>query len=312
MKSKNSRNYFLVLFISLSITSYSQIGIGDMFFIFNYNSEDFQKFYTIKGYKLNRYIDDESTTGIDVVKTSKGNINQIILYTRWFDRGRSITYKIIDDSNLFLKFKEELPKYDFTFVKNEIKEDKEEGNYEVFEYINDRSGYVLEIYINPVKSGNQEWVSYEILLTKIQRPPKLYSYSMNDKGDSVSLKISNEDYEWLKNSQIITDWKSNLTEVFWGEYENKRKEFEQDVVKFYLKKCLGEILTNIFFGTKKIEGKFGYIFGEGSVLRNQSGITFEVFYKSVKDDKILLYKLKQVYKYKFGKLDNDLLVEEIK
>jgi len=302
---------FILLFISFSITSYSQIGIGDMFFIFNYNSEDFQKFYTIKGYKLNRYIDEEYVTGIDVIKTSKGNLNQITLYTRWFDKGRSITYKIVDDSNLFLKFKEELPKYDFTLVKNGIEEGKE-GNYEVFEYINNKSGYELKIYIVPNKSENLEWVSYEIGLTKIQRPPKIYSYSMNDEGDSVSLKISDEDYEWLKNSQIITDWKSDLTKEFWGEYENKRKEFEQDVVKFYLKKCLGEILTNVFFGTTKIEGKFGYIFGKGSVLRNQSGITIEVLCKSVKDEKILWYKLKQVYKYKFGKLDNDLLVEEIK
>jgi len=252
MKSKNSRSYFLVLLISLSITSYSQIGIGDMFFIFNYNSEDFQKFYTIKGYKLNRYIDEEYVTGIDVIKTSKGNLNKITLYTRWFDKGRSITYKIVDDSNLFLKFKEELPKYDFTLVKNGIEEGKE-GNYEVFEYINNKSGYELKIYIVPNKSENLEWVSYEIGLTKIQRPPKIYSYSMNDEGDSVSLKISDEDYEWLKNSQIITDWKSDLTKEFWGEYENKRKEFEQDVVKFYLKKCLVEIMTNVFFGTTKIE-----------------------------------------------------------
>jgi len=311
MKSKNSRNYFLVLFVSLSITSYSQIGIGDMLFLFNYNSEDFQKFYTNKGYKLNKYIDDETTTGIDVFKTLKGNINQITLYTRWFDKGRSITYNIVDDSNLFLKFKEELPKYDFTFVKNEIKEG-EKGNYELFGYINNKSGYELEIYIVPNKSEDQKWVTYEIGLTKIQRPPKLYSYSMNDKGDSVSLKISNEDYEWLKNSQIITDWKSDLTKEFWGEYENKRKEFEQDVVNFYLKKCLVEIMTNVFFGTTKIEGNFSYIFGKGSVRRNQSGITIEVLCKSVKDEKILFYQLKQVYKYKYGKWDNELLVEQVK
>jgi len=300
---------FILLFISFSITSYSQIGIGDMFFIFNYNSEDFQKFYTIKGYKLNRYIDEEYVTGIDVIKTSKGNLNQITLYTRWFDKGRSITYKIVDDSNLFLKFKEELPKYDFTLVKNEIEGGKE-VNYEVFKYINNRSGYELDIHIVPNKSENLEWVSYEIGLTKIQRPPKLYSYSLYDNGDSVSLKISNEDYEWLKNSQIVTDWKSNLTEVFWGEYENKRIEFEQDVVKFYLKKCLVEIMTNVFYGTTKIE--VGLIVGKGSVFRNQSGITIEVFHQSMKDGKILLYKLKQIYKYKFGKLDNELLVEEIK
>jgi len=310
MKSKNSRNYFLVLFVSLSITSYSQIGIGDMFFIFNYNSEDFQKFYTIKGYKLNKYIDSERTTGIDVVKTLKGNINQIFLYTRWFDRGRSITYKIVDDSDLFLKFKEELPKYDFTLVKNGIEEGKEE-NYEVFEYISNRSGYVLDIHIVPMKSENLKWVSYEITLTKIQRPPKLYSFS-NDGGDSLSLEISNEDYEWLKNSQIITDWKSGLTKEFWDEYENKRKEFEQDVVRFYIKKCLGEIMTNVFFGTTKIEGNFSNILRKGSVFRNQSGITIEVLCKSVKDEKTLWYKLQQVYKYKFGKWNNELLVEEIK
>lgn len=187
-------------------------------------------------------------------------------------------------------------------------------NYEVFEYINNRSGYELVIYIVPNKSEDQKWISYEIGLTKIQRPPKLYSYLMNDEGDSVSLKISDEDYEWLKNSQIITDWKSDLTKEFWGEYENKRKEFEQDVVNFYLKKCLVEILTNVSLDTPnpKIEGKFGYIFGEGSVLRNQSGITIEVLCKSVKDEKLLYYKLKQVYKYKFGKWNNELLVEEIK
>jgi len=310
MKLQKLRTYLLILIILFSTPTFSQIGIGDMFLILNSNSENFQTFYTKKGYKLNSYKDEENITGIDVIKTHKGTFTQIIFYTRYFNKGKKVFYRIVDDSNLFLKFKEELPKYGFTIFNNKIGE-VEGRKYEEFKYVNRKNETELDISISPPSDG-EKWISYEIGLSKIQNSEKIYSYLLNESGDSVSLKISNEDYQWLENSQIVSDWKDNLTKEYWGEYDNKKKEFEKDVVSFFLKKCLIEVWTNTFFKTTKIEGKDGSIFGKGYVSRNQSGINVEVYYKSYKDKELLLYKLIQIYKNKFGKWETELVVEEVK
>jgi hypothetical protein len=280
--------------------------------------DEFEKKYTSKGYKLNSYVNDENTNGIDLYKSHNGNLNQIVLYNKFFNQKNHVTYRIINDYKLFNKFKKELLKSNF-ILENSLIQDEPGGNsgnnkIQISYYSNHESGYEISIYVLP-PNQSRDFPVFEINLKgKINYSIKYLQIPYNEK-DSIPLIISEDDYEYIKESKFLKSWKEFIEkdkEIGTQEFLNKTKGLED--VSSFIRSRLSVILMYIKMDIIKIKGEGKFEEGILNVLRNNNnGIMVNFSFYSKKENQKFNYKITYTYFFDSneGRWSDDIDISEL-